>query len=196
MAINVPQKQRLYIPDINILPEEYRRPAISSLTFMLLLIVLFSVFGMYKLLPLRSQAAAERTSLEVSLAANQQELKSLQALEPQVKDLKDTIAKLESTKQDYQSAWDIFQKNQVKWRLILDGIQGTIPQGVTIDSVLQKEFTVTVHGLAPNLNSVLTYANTLRLLSLTQDLGVTYEIRPEGNISFNLNLIVRLGGNP
>lgn len=196
MAIDTRQKQRLYIPDINILPEEYRRPAMSSLSLLLLIVFMASVFGIYKLVPLRIQANAERTSFDNRLTAAQQELKSLQGLETQIKELKDSLGKLEARKKDYLSAWETFQKQQVKWRLILDGIQGSIPPSVTIDSIIQKESGITVHGLAPNLNSVLSYANALRLLGLTQDLGVTYEIRPEGNISFNLNLVVKPGGRP
>lgn len=194
MAINTRQKQRLYIPDINILPEEYKRPTISSLSLLLLIVLLGSVFGIYKLVPMRIQINADRTSFDSRLIAAQQEIKSLQVLETQVKELKDSLDKLEVRKKDYLSSWETFQKQQVKMRLILDGIQGSIPPGVTIDSIIQKESGITVHGLSPNLNSVLSYANALRLLGLTQDLGVTYEIRPEGNISFNLNLVVKSGG--
>ena len=122
-------------------------------------------------------------------------MKGLQGREAQIKELKESLGKLEERKKDNLSAWDTFQKQGVKWRLILDGIQGSIPPGVTIDSIIQKESGITVHGLSPNLNSVLSYANALRLLGLTQDLGVTYEIRPEGNVSFNLNLVVKSGGN-
>ena len=195
MAISTRQKQRLYIPDINILPEEYKRPAISSLSLLLLIVFLASVFGIYKLAPLRIQVNLEKTSFDSRLTAAQQELKGIQALEPQKKELKESLDKLEARKKDYLSSWDTFQKQRVKWRLILDGIQGSIPPGVTIDSIIQKESGITVHGLSPNLNSVLSYANALRLLGLTQDLGVTYEIRPEGNVSFNLNLVVKSGGN-
>ena len=195
MAISTRQKQRLSIPDINILPEEYKRPAISSLSLLLLIVFLASVFGIYKLAPLRIQVNLEKTSFDSRLTAAQQELKGLQGREAQIKELKESLGKLEERKKDNLSAWDTFQKQGVKWRLILDGIQGSIPPGVTIDSIIQKESGITVHGLSPNLNSVLSYANALRLLGLTQDLGVTFEIRPEGNVSFNLNLVVKSGGN-
>ncbi|MBF8303902.1 MAG: hypothetical protein HW399_277 [Dehalococcoidia bacterium] len=194
MVTNARQKQRLNIPDIDIIPAEYKRPAISSLSLLLIILIIGSAFGLYKLLPLRIQANVERASLDSRLTAAQQEIKGLQGLEAQVKELKDSVEKLENRKKESVSAWEIFIKQQVKWRLLLDGIQGTIPQGVTIDSIIQKDSGVVVHGLAPNLNSVLTYANALRNLGLTQDLGVTYEIRPEGNISFNLNMVINPGG--
>jgi len=194
MVTNAQQKQRLNIPDIDIIPAEYKRPTISSLSLLLIILIIGSAFGLYKLLPLRIQANVERASLDSRLTAAQQEIKGLQGLEAQVKELKDSVEKLENRKKESVSAWEIFIKQQVKWRLLLDGIQGTIPQGVTIDSVIQKDSGVVVHGLAPNLNLVLTYANALRNLGLTLDLGVTYEVRPEGNISFNLNMVINPGG--
>ena len=194
MVTNAQQKRRLNIPDIDIIPAEYKRPTISSLSLLLIILIIGSAFGLYKLLPLRIQANVERASLDSRLTAAQQEIKGLQGLEAQVKELKDSVEKLENRKKEFVSAWEIFIKQQVKWRLLLDGIQGTIPQGVTIDSIIQKDSGVVVHGLAPNLNLVLTYANALRNLGLTLDLGVTYEVRPEGNISFNLNMVINPGG--
>lgn len=196
MTTKAQSKQKIQIPEINILPEEYRRPAISSLTWFLLLVVLGSAFAIYTLYPLWAQVRFELARTENQLKAEQQELKRLQAVEPQAKELKETIAKLEARKKDLLTSWEIFQKSRVNWRLILDAIQGSVPKGVTIDALSQKETTVTVHGLAPNPSSVNDYADALRSLGLTDDVGITYEMRPEGGVSFNLRLVVRTGGVP
>lgn len=194
MKSNARSRERVQVPDINILPAEYRRQPVSSQTWLLLMVVLVFGFAVYMLLPLRAETKAEQARLGDDLAARQQELKSLQAAEPQAKELKEAIARLEGKKKDLQSSWKTFQKSRVNWRMVLDGVQGSLPREVSIEALTQKDYEMMVRGRAPNLNAVLEYANALRRLGLTRDVGMTYEIRPEGDIVFDLRLIVKEGG--
>lgn len=196
MAIISRAKQRIPIPDINIIPEELRQPAMSSRAWFFLTLVLVFAYAIYSLYPLRAELSSEKAAIEENLKIGQQELRTLQALEPQVKELKEALSKLEARQKAQLSGWETFQKGQTKWRLLLDGVQATIPRGVTIDTVSQQESEITIRGIAPTLSLVSEYANAIRNLKLTRDLGVTYENRSDGNIAFSLRLVIRPRGLP
>lgn len=188
------RSKRVQVPDINILPMEYRRPTVGNQTWLLLLVVLVFGYAVFALYPLGSRVRTERATIEGQLTVKQQELKRLQALEPQVVESKEALAKLEARKTAVLESWGTFEKSRVNWRLVLDGIQGSVPKDVTIDAVTQKDMDVAVHGVAPSLSSVAEYANSLRRLGLSKDVGMTYEVRPDGGVSFELYMTVKAGG--
>ena len=179
------------VPDMNLVPPEYRRRLVSRAGLLLLLVALV---GLALLWPLSRAFAGARESLSVQQARledlKRQEGKLL-ALEPEVKELRALLDKEEQRLRELQGDYQAFQEGRVDWPRLLGVVVERVPQGVGLRSLVQKGGNLEVKGSAGSLPLVARYGQALNESGLFASVQTSLELEDQG-VSFTL--VLKPGG--
>lgn len=147
--------------DLDLLPPEHKPPKTLRLNFILVLaaIVLAGLIAPFVILEM--DASSQIDSLEDKLSLRNAELSELYgkqaeavALEAQI-DAADN--KLNSMDQDYQT----FREDLVLWSEIIDEIDDLLPSAITLSSIAQSGFEITLVGSTVDIKTVNNYRQEL-----------------------------------
>ncbi|MFH0768720.1 MAG: hypothetical protein V1932_04035 [Chloroflexota bacterium] len=183
------QLRRLYrqVPNFNLVPPEYQKPAIFSRRFLLRLLViaivaaeLFAIWNLYQ----------EKSSLEADIASAQLQIQHTEDKVATVNAEKE----LKKERQALQDDWETLTMGQADWPQILSAFLKSKPEGVELSSLKQEAGLINANGTASNYASLLQYRSTL-LGSPAISQIVSFNSRvSDGSISFSLSVEIAGGG--
>lgn len=143
--------------DLDLLPPEYKPPKTLRLNFILVLVAIVLAGLIVPFVILEMDASSGIDSLEDKLSLRNAELSELYgkqaeavALEAQI-DAADN--KLNSMEQDYQT----FREDLVLWSEIIDEIDDLLPGAITLSSIAQSGFEITLVGSTVDIKTVNNY---------------------------------------
>ena len=147
--------------DLDLLPSEYKPSKLLRLNFILVLAAIVLAGLIVPLVILEVNASSQIDSLEDRLSLRNAELNELYgkqaeavALEAQI-DAADN--KLNSIEQDYQT----FREDLVLWSEIIDEIDDLLPSAITLNSIAQSGFEITLVGSTVDIQTVNNYRQEL-----------------------------------
>ncbi len=170
------------IPNFNILPEEYRRPILSTLQVCLILVIVaaatFSYFGYQN----RAESKANVADLEEELSQLQKDLGEIGEISSLADQAKELQSKLDGIEEAGQ---------QVDWSALISLLQSA--SGIQVDSIIQEgELELKVVGKADDRTAFDQY--TERVGASPQVSGVSFEKREKIGSSWFFEMRVEVGG--
>jgi len=156
-AREIPYRQ---VPNLNILPEEFRRPGISVLRIILVVVIILEAGLGYFALQSRAQGEQAVATLELQLGQTDGNIRRAREDQAQAKDLQASIGLLEQRLSQLQQDYRQVTRGRTYWPALARMV-GLVPQGVTLTSVSQDEDGARVSGMASSYDTVMVYRQAL-----------------------------------
>lgn len=182
------------LPNLNIIPEEFRRPAISMVRVALIVIIIIEAglgYFAYQMRVGGEQAAAalevRLTQLEGDIGRARDDQARAQTLQASIDALRQRLPQLE---QDYGQV----TRGSAAWSGLLQHIVGQMPRGVTVKSVTQSGTGARLSGVADSYSTVMGYRYALEASPLVMSVipeSLSGSESPGSPVSFVLVIELR-----
>ena len=150
------------LPDINLLPPDYRRPPFTQAGLVVVLVTFLALALLTPLLEAQDQARSMLSSREARLETLQAEEEELLAQEPSALALRDNVEKQEKRLKELEEDYKTFQAERVDWPRALETFLAQLPSGMDFKSFTQKDkTTLEVVGSALDAQQVASYVRQL-----------------------------------
>lgn len=183
------------IPYINLLPEEYRRRPLSLLHVALVFILLLELSIGYLSFQAAAVTKAEISSLQMQLDRLTQHYETIRPEVEKLLALRSQLEKLKVERERIKSGYQALAPPDILWGSLISHVLRSIPQGIMLDSVIQKEAELTLKGSSPSPEAVSSYIQELgRSPSISRVSLQTLLIQKEASppsYSFTLKLILQ-----
>ncbi|MBI2848995.1 MAG: PilN domain-containing protein [Chloroflexi bacterium] len=158
--------------DLNILPAEYLRPAITSTHLLFFFLILAGAYLSYFFAQEQLSRMEEISYLQGRLQKAQQAAAQLKAQEPEGNRLRGLLDEAQKKLQPLEKDRQALALRQVRWSQILNIIQRAASADITLDSIAQGGSQVTLKGSAGSYVSATQYGDRLRESNLFSSVSI------------------------
>lgn len=160
------------IPNISLLPEEYRRPLISILQLCLILVILAALIGAYFALQGKSSQEAGVAGLEAEISRLETEIETSAATAEQAEEISREIDEAGQDLDRARESREYISSEQVSWSKPVLLLFNSLPSGVMLSSVTQDGLKLSIRGTSPDTESLFLYHDRLLDSSETEDVFI------------------------
>ena len=160
------------IPNISLLPEEYRRPLISILQLCLILVILAALSGAYFAFHGKSSQEAGMAGLEAEISRLETEIETSAATGEQAREISREIDEAGQDLDRARESREYISSEQVSWSKPVLLLFNSLPSGVMLSSVTQDGLKVSIRGTSPDTESLFLYHDCLLNSSETEDVFI------------------------
>ncbi|MBI2304230.1 MAG: hypothetical protein HYU86_05725 [Chloroflexi bacterium] len=151
------------VVDLNLLPDEYQRRAVSMLSLLFFLAVAVAVASVLAVNQAKAEQDLALTQMKAAVQKNRKTIAQLQTLEPQAKELRSAVDEAKKQLETMQKDYQIFVAGRVKWSGVLETLLRLAPPGLSLSSIAQTGGNkITLKGGAPHYLSTIEYSVALQ----------------------------------
>ncbi len=149
------------IPDINLLPQEYRQPILSRRQIGVIFLIVVLLVGTLVIYQSKSSTSAEIVSLETEMNEVQGQLESLEGKEEEAQRLQDQTEEARQQLEQIKQAEGLISSRKVNWASFISYFFGSQTPEITLKSVSTAESGFVLKGSSAPPNAVWDYYKNL-----------------------------------
>ena len=148
--------------DLDLLPGEYRRRALSGRSMLLILVAVLALLPLYPMVQAKHNMGTETAQLQSNLKRMKAQTAELKVNEAQVKSLQAAVADAQQRLSAMQKDYKALDDGRVNWQPVLNTVYSALPSTVAIEQIVQQGAKLTVQGKAQSYEAIVAYAKQLR----------------------------------
>lgn len=149
------------IPDINLLPQEYRQPVLSRRQIGLIFLIVVLLAGTLVIYQSKSSTSTDIARMESEMSEVQEQLESLEEKEKEAQHLREQIEDARQQLEQTKQAEELISSRKVNWASFISYFFSSASQAINLQSVSTNEAGFLVEGSSTPPGAVWPYYENL-----------------------------------